>query len=42
MNATHQDCHLSTKTWLTYVTIMQTAPTRKDLTTARVLMVTLD
>ena len=35
-NATHQDCHLSTKTLLTFVTMMLTAQTQKDLTTAHV------
>ena len=34
MNVTHLDYHLSINTWLTFVTRMPTAPTRKGHTTA--------
>ena len=34
MNVTHLDYHLSIKTWLTFVMMMLTVQTQKDLTTA--------
>ena len=33
-NVTHLDCHLSINTWLTFVMMMLTVQTQKDLTTA--------
>jgi len=34
MNVTHLDCHLSINIWLTFVMMMLTVQTQKDLTTA--------